>query len=129
MNKELIICIAILILIVIGDVITQNSTSQALDEVESKLDNLRKEMIQEKINQETLKNNMVEIQNLWNEKYQRLAYYIEHDELEKVGVELAKLNANLETQEYSTGVENLDNCVFILAHIKDKHALKVVNIF
>lgn len=129
MNKELIICVVILILIVILDVVTYNTTNQALEEVSFHLETLRGEIIKDNINQDISKAKMDEIQKLWNKKYKGLAYYIEHDELEKVGVELTKLNADIETQEYKMGVENLDNCVFILAHIKDKHAFKIVNIF
>ena len=33
------------------------------------------------------------------------------------------------TEEYTTAVENLNNCQFILQHIRDKSALKIVNIF
>lgn len=52
-----------------------------------------------------------------------------HDELEKVSTELAKLKADVKTENYDFAVENLDNCIFILEHIKDKSALKIVNIF
>ena len=69
------------------------------------------------------------IQNKWNEYQEKLAYYIEHDELEKVTTELTKLKADVETENYEFAIENLDNCIFILEHIKDKSALKIVNIF
>jgi len=39
------------------------------------------------------------------------------------------LKADVKTENYDFAVENLDNCIFILEHIKDKSALKIVNIF
>lgn len=129
MNKELLICIFILIVIIILDVMTYNSTNHALEQVSAKLNELREEMIKEEVNHEQCKKKMDEIHQIWKQQEHRLACYIEHDELEKIGVELTKLNADIETKEYSTGVENLDNCVFLLEHIKEKHALKMINIF
>lgn len=129
MYKELIICITILILIVIGHIVTQNSTSKAVEVVSNNLNELREELILDRVSQEKAKTKMGEIKKIWDEKSDYMAYYVEHDELEKVETELTKLKADIETKEYTMGVENLDNCVFILEHIKDKNALKIVNIF
>ncbi len=72
---------------------------------------------------------MEKIEKIWEERYEKMAYYIEHDELEKVETELTKLKPDIDMEEYSMGVENLDSCSFILEHIKDKSALKIVNVF
>ena len=79
--------------------------------------------------QEESTKKMEEIESLWEEKDETMSYYIEHNEIEKVKTELTKLKANIETKDYQTAVESLDNCAFILKHIKDKSALKIVNIF
>lgn len=129
MLKETVITILIISLIVIGNIITQNNTNQTVEEINKQLDSLRDNIISENVVQEEVSKQMEEIENHWNEKYEKLAYYIEHDELEKVGTEFAKLKADITTEEYATAVENLDNCQFILQHIRDKSALKIVNIF
>lgn len=129
MYKEVIICITILVLVIIGHIVTQNSTSKAVEVVSNNLNELREELIMDRVRQEKVKTKMSEIKTIWNEKSDYMAYYVEHDELEKVETELTKLKADIETEEYTMGVENLDNCVFILEHIKDKNALKIVNIF
>ena len=108
---------------------TQNNTKQSVEELNCYLTPIRQELLKETVNQKQVKKQMETTWQVWKKKYATMAYYIEHDELEKVETELTKLNANLQTKEYATGVENLENCTFILEHIKDKSALKIVNLF
>ena len=65
----------------------------------------------------------------WDKKSETLAYYIEHDELEKVNTEIAKIKADIETNNEKIAIENLERCIFVLEHIKDKNLIKIVNIF
>lgn len=129
MYKELIISIIVVGLIVVGNIITQNNTTQAVEQISSSLTTVREEIQKPNTNQEQSKKLIEEADKIWQERYETMAYYIEHNELEKVETELTKLKANIDMEEYAQGVENLDNCVFILEHIKDKTALKIVNIF
>ncbi len=96
---------------------------------DSKTDESKKESLDVNKEQEESTKKMEDIENLWEEKDETMSYYIEHNELEKVKTELTKLKANIETKDYQTAVESLDNCAFILKHIKEKSALKIVNIF
>lgn len=129
MYKELVISIIVIALIVVGNIITQNNTIKSVEEVSSTLSELREEISKETVNQEICKHKMKDIEENWSERYNTMAYYIEHNELEKVQTELTKLKADIDMEEYSMGVENLDNTIFILEHIKDKSALRVVNVF
>lgn len=129
MYKEIIISIFIIGLIIVGNIITQDNTVKSVEEISENLIELRKEIEKGSIDQEKSKLQMSKIEEDWEKRYETMAYYIEHDELEKVGTELSKLKANIDTKAYSQGVENLDNCSFILEHIKDKTALKIVNVF
>lgn len=129
MYKELVIIIIVIVVIVIGNIITQNNTIEAVSQISGELVSLRKEMEKEDASQEKSKQQMKKVEEVWNEKYKLMAFYIEHNELEKVQTELTKLRADIQMEEYAQGVENLENCIFILEHIKDKSALKVVNIF
>ncbi len=129
MYKELIISIIVVGLIVVGNIITQNNTTQAVEQISSSLTTVREEIQKPNTNQEQSKKLIEEADKIWQERYETMAYYIEHNELEKVETELTKLKANIDMEEYAQGVENLDNCVFILENIKDKTALKILNIF
>lgn len=129
MYKELVIIIIVIALIIIGNVVTQNNTIEAVNQISGELTLLRGEMEKESADQEKSKKQMKKVEEVWEEKYRMMAFYIEHNELEKVQTELTKLKADIQMEEYAQGVENLENCIFILEHIKDKSALKVVNIF
>ncbi len=129
MYRELIIIIIVIFMIVIGNVITQNNTIEAVGQISGQLTTLRQEIEKEEASQEKAKKQMEKVEEIWKEKYCQMAFYIEHNELEKVQTELTKLKADIDMEEYAQGVENLENCIFILEHIKDKSALKVVNIF
>ena len=65
----------------------------------------------------------------WREIYNKLAYFIEHDELEKVETELTSLESYIKTEEYKHGVPELEKGIFILNHIKEKFKLDIKNIF
>ncbi len=129
MYKELVISIIVIALIVVGNIITQNNTIKSVEEINTSLLTLRGELTNQDINKEKCTKYMEEVEKVWEKRYETMAYYIEHNELEKAKTELTKLKANIETKEYQTGVESLDSCIFILEHIKDKTALKIANIF
>lgn len=129
MYKELIISIIIVIAIFSLDYITQKYTDYTIAETTSGLETIKSEIKTNKISSDEADKKISDLYNNWNKIHDTLAYYIEHNELEKVETELTKLKADIDMKEYKMGVENLDNCIFILEHIKDKTALKIVNIF
>lgn len=129
MYKEIIICSIIIVFVVILNIITMNYTQNVVEVICSDLNNLKNDLLEEKEENKVIKNNYKEVMDKWKEKYEVLAYYIEHDELEKVETELTALEASIDVDEYEDGIENLDRCIFILNHIKDKYSLDIKNIF
>lgn len=129
MKKEVIIVVIIVILIIIGHIITQNYTKKFFENISVSLEKIEEKIDNDNIEKQNLKNELDDIQEKWNEKYDILAYYIEHDELEKVETQLISMNANIKVQDYDKTIEELEKCKFILEHIKDKDSLKLVNIF
>ena len=65
----------------------------------------------------------------WEDRFKVLAYYIEHDELEKVKTELVILGANIEVEEYEKGLEELEKSKYILEHIQEKEEFSLMNVF
>ena len=134
MKKELIICIIIFTAIVIGNIITQNYTKQSVNNLSNELEEL-KENIGGKIGENNNKENEELIEKInditknWEERHDKLAYYIEHNELEKVEDNLTGLSSLIKTNEYPDAIKELDKCVFILKHIEEKYAFNLENIF
>lgn len=131
MTKELIISIFIVVLIFIGNGITNGYAKDSVEETLSNLSELRVYLIKDEkdINFDITKKKIDEIHGKWDIRYEKLAYYIEHDELEKVETELTGLRSYIEKEEYSEAVSELDKSVFILEHIRDKSAFNLKNIF
>ena len=80
-------------------------------------------------NNEEITSKMSNINNEWEKRYGKLAYYIEHDELEKVGTEITRLSAYINVQEYDEAQNETATTVFILQHIEDKEKFSVRSIF
>ena len=127
MHKEMIICVILAILIIIGDIITQNYTKNTVNYITGELENLKQSLLEksnEKANVEIDK-----IDNKWNEVYDKLAYYIEHDELEKVDTAIVDAKSFVETEDYPSAVAEIDKAKFVMEHIKRKYAFNLQNIF
>ena len=129
MKKELIICSAIVIAIILGNILTQGYTKEVVLYMGEELENLKEDLLQEEVDTEKVTGKITNIREEWEKRYQKLAYFIEHDELEKVETELSSLQANIETKEYKQGIPDLQKCIFILDHIKDKSSMQIKNIF
>ncbi len=128
MYKEIIIIVLIVILILVGNVITQDYTKDTVKIMQENLNDIKEELDKRaEINnvEEKLDKTIQE----WKSRNNNLAYYLEHDELEKIESELTALNANVLTNDYNQGRENLDRCYFLLEHIKEKETIRLSNIF
>lgn len=129
MYKEIIICSIVIIIVVGLNILTENYTKESVALMTGNLENLKENMILEEQNEEDINKQIDDIVNNWNDRHKKLAYYIEHDELEKVKTELVSLKGSIEVNQYEQGIPNLNNCIFILEHIKEKTALQIKNIF
>ena len=129
MHKELIISIVIIVIIVIGNVVTQSYTKKSVEAISSDLNSLRQELNVDDVNQEIAKKHLDEIEKKWDNMQEKMAYYIEHDELEKVKTNLTELKSHTETEEYEEAINDLDKSVFVLEHIEEKSEFNLKNIF
>jgi len=129
MHKEIIICTFIIVSVVIVNTIAQNYTKKSVEVMDEKLDDLEAVLEKDEPDEEESKEKMDEVMTTWKERYEILAFFIEHDELEKVETELTDLKAQISVQQYEEAVSNLEKSIFILNHIKEKFRLNMKNIF
>ena len=129
MYKELVICIVIIIGIIVLNFITENFTKESVSFLTDELIGLRNEITEENIQNDEIKDRVNNIYTKWIDRYNVLAYYIEHDELEKVETNLVLLISAIEAGEYSDAIGELDEDVFILRHIQEKNSFDLKNIF
>ena len=89
MKKEMIICIFVVIIIVLGNIITQRYTKISVETLSNDLEELKIDL-DNKLNnigkktKEEISEEVNIITEEWELRHDKLAYYIEHNELEKV---------------------------------------------
>jgi len=127
MYKEIIIILTVVALVVGLDIISNNYLKEAITELLKELNNLRVEILEE--NKENAQKQMQKVKEKWKEKYKVLAYYIEHDELEKVETELVRLASDIDMEDYKHCINELNTSIFILEHIQKKEELDIISIF
>lgn len=137
MKKELIICIFIIVLIIVTNIITQNYTKNSVNKMSERLDvvsqivcdNISTSTESSNIYKNKIKQEVDNLENTWNELQEKLAYYIEHDELEKVETQIYAIKGFYEIEKYDEIVPEVEKCSFILKHIEEKTKLSIKNIF
>ncbi len=131
MQKEVIVCIFIIVLIIVGNVVTQNYTVESVESLADQLSDLKSDIFKEEenIERDSIKDKIKQIKDNCESRHDKLAYYIEHDELEKVETNLTSLGSFIEANENSEAVSELDKTIFVLKHIEDKYAFNLQNIF
>lgn len=122
---EILIIIIIFSIITILDVFTHKNMEYIVDKYNNKLQELSINL--NRTNFELSK--IIDIKNEWEKDYKILALYIEHDELEKIGNVISKLNSNVENKEKENSLENIKEIKFLLTHIQNKSILNIQNVF
>lgn len=129
MYREAVICVITVVIILIINMISDNYTKESVKELTEELGNLRTQLLVDNVEHERVEEKIKYIFERWNDRYKILAYYLEHDELEKVETNLNSLLGEIETKEYEEAVSELDKTNFILHHIERKNKVDLKNIF
>ena len=127
MQKELVICVILVILIIIGDIVTQNYTKNTVNYITGELESLKQSLFEK--DDDKADKEISKIDNKWKDVHDKLAYYIEHDELEKVESNFTACKSLAKTREYEQSISELEKTVYVLEHITDKYSFNLVNIF
>lgn len=127
MLKEIVLSISIVVVIFALDIFTQGYTKNSTKEMTEMMADLKASILNE--DKEKIETSVKEIDEKWLNKHDRLAYYIEHDELEKVDTAIVTMKSFLETNDYSSAVAELNEGKFVLEHIKDKNSFNIQNVF
>ena len=134
MHREIIIIVAILAIIITFNSITENYTNKCVKTMNNYFETLATSA-QTNIsegndnNYNEIMSTLDEMDNQWQKIRKNLAYYVEHDELEKVDTSIVVFKEDLKLKEYEEAIPEIKKCIFIMEHIKDKGIFKVINLF
>lgn len=129
MNKEIIICIIIFIIVLGLNNITQNYTNKTVEEVKEYLNDTRGELTKEKPDYGLATKKAEDMFNKWEELDDIMAFYIEHDEIEKVTTAITSARSFTKLKHDVEAVERIDTCKYILDHIDEREKFTLDNIF
>ena len=142
MQKEIIIVIIIVITIILVDTLTQKYTKDSFTKINSQLDEIKtigKELEKDdkssystrdtEETKERIKEKIKIMQNDWKKINKKTAFYIEHDELEKVETDFTACKSLTNSGEYGQAISELEKMAYVLEHITDKYSFNWVNIF
>lgn len=127
MKNESLICIVVIILIAILEMVTGNYTKESVEYLKSDLYQIKQEIETE--DKKKISEKVMNAKENWKDRANKMAYYVEHDELEKVNVYLVGVESDTETEEYNDAKSELEKCIYILEHIEEKYKFNLKNIF
>ena len=81
-----------------------------------------------KVDSKELMEQSEDIYNEWLGMNDTLTFYIEHDELEKVNVQLERIIANFNVDSKEDAMPEIKEAIYILRHIEKKQRLTLRNI-
>ena len=126
MIKEMVICIIIIVSIISLDLFTQNFTEKTVEEVNGMFDSLKENISSDNMNE--MQNDIENLERKWEEMSKKLAYYIEHDELEKVETAIVMMKSYWQSEDYPSAIARLEEGKFVLKHIEEKNSFNLKNI-
>ena len=127
MIKEAVICVIIVTFIFGLEIFTQNFTKETVSQMTGTLTSLKDAMSQK--DNEKIKKDLEDLTNKWEERHNKLAYYIEHNELEKVETAIVRMKSYIESEKFEDAITELEDGKFVLEHIQDKNSFNLQNIF
>lgn len=127
MFKEIVTCFIIIVLIFSLDIYTHNLTKDIVSRTAENFSDLVEKLY--KNESENIMGNVQHIRDDWDTSHDKLAYYIEHDELEKVDTVMINTISYVNTGDYSSAIMELEKGKFILEHIQEKNEFNIQNIF
>lgn len=128
--KEIIALIFIIAFLIISDVYVSRYTQSAIEEMDKKTDEIINLVLNhEEYNEEDSLNKINDFEKEWKEVEDKLAYFSEHDELEKVSVSITLMKANMEMNMKEDAYEKMQEIKFRIEHIKTKQKFALNNLF
>ena len=129
MYKELVISLIIVVTIFALDCITQKYTEKAINGTIQDLTEIGEVIKKDNVDYEKITKDANEKYEKWLNYHKTLAFYIEHNELEKVETDFVAGKSFIETASYEDAFSELEKTIFVLKHINDKYSIKLENIF
>lgn len=122
--KEYVIIFLIIVFVVSIEIITDSITYKSISDINDRI-----KKVEESVETDEAKTKINDLYSSWKKECDRLSFYMEHDELEKVGVLVDNVKSDIENENTEDVRQELDEIKFLLDHVKDKQKLQLKSIF
>ncbi len=122
--KEYVIIFLIIVFVILIEIITNSITNKSISDLRNNIQKLEETLGTEESNKK-----IEELCSSWKQEQDKLSFYMEHDELEKVGVLVDNVKSDIKNENTEDVNQELDEIKFLLEHVKDKQKLQLKNIF
>lgn len=139
LKKEFFLVIFIIVFIVSLEIITNNISKNSVDKIYKEINFINEDLESAYIKKENnnleeaekkaLEEKIENLKNNWFEEQDKLSFFFEHDELEKVSKCVIVLEENAKNEEYTDALEDGKEFVYWLNHFKEKDSMELKNIF
>lgn len=124
-TKQILIIIIIVILVIISDIIIENFTKKICNSMNEKLDEIDELLA----NDEFPKDKIEELVNEWKNKEKIISCYLEHEEIDKIGVKISLLESQVELENTDDARQSIAEMQFLFGHIANRQSLNFENFF
>lgn len=125
--REYFIIAIILGIVFLTDFVTSKNLGDSVQWMKNEIGTIEEKMNENK--EPEAQEGFYQIEQNWKEKSDKLALFVEHNELEKVSNNIVLIQSNFETNETDKVLENIAELKFMLEHIEEKNQLKLKNVF
>ena len=115
--EQMTIVIVIVFFIIFLEIFTTRNTANSINKMLDEIDKIK------------AKQESKNIYEKWEKLENKMNYYLEHDELEKVGRQITILQSQIKSENILDIKQNLSEIKFLLKHIEEKPKITVDNIF
>lgn len=127
MYKEITIIIIIILMIFVGDFVTQKFTKNNVESITNDLNEI-KENISNMLYDEAY-GKAERLQTKIDDIHHRLSYYLEHNEIEKIETTFTVCKSFIKSQDFENSICEVEKTIFLVNHLRDKYSFNLDNIF
>lgn len=125
--KEYAIVGVILIFVFFMEHITKQDLSDSVKWMKDEIESIENKL--EENREAEAQNEFLDLKGKWEGEQEKLAFFVEHEELEKVSNDMVIIESNFKQNEADEIDENITDLKFMLDHIEEKNQLNLKNIF
>ena len=125
--KEYVMIVLIIVFVILAEFITSKITCKVVEDI-----NYYINFLEEGIDNNDIGDKMEKLSSQWRKSEIKLAFFMEHSELEKINADITNLRSNVynrNNNNYEDIKELIDAIKYRLEYVKNKQKLGLKNIF